>query len=407
MKTSMPKVMFYVQHLLGIGHIKRASLLVKAWCERGFDVTVVSGGEPVPQFGFEGAELLQLDPIKTADAEFSTLIDGAGSVLTEAFKSRRRQQLLQSFDRIQPDVLVLESYPFGRRQLRWELDPLLERAKRVDPALVIVASVRDILQARKPERIRETLIKLDRYFDKIMVHGDGAFIPLTDSFPAGLELRDKLCYSGYVTEAADPALRLSANQHSSAHLDGENEVIVSAGGGAVGFSLMQAAIQAKAQSSLAGLNWRFLLGPNVPSDQWQQLQQQVDDRTVIEAARDDFPALLSRCRLSISQSGYNTVMDILQANCAAVLVPFEGEAETEQLTRTRRLQQLGLCSMLREAQLNGDTLAKAVDHAMDAFKGRIGELSTSLNLNGAANSALILETLWRQRVQGQEEGENV
>ncbi|MEH6813432.1 MAG: glycosyltransferase, partial [Motiliproteus sp.] len=398
MKAVMPKIMFYVQHLLGIGHIKRASLLVKAWREYGLDVVVVSGGEPVPQFGFDGAELLQLTPIKAADAGFSELVDSDGAGLSEEFKSRRRDQLLQSFDRIRPDILVLESYPFGRRQLRWELDPLLETAKNRDPVPLIVSSVRDILQSRKPERIRETLVKLDRYFDQVMVHGDSDFIPLSESFPAARELGDKLCYSGYVTEPVDPDISPSADQGSGSSLDGENEVIVSAGGGAVGFSLMRAAIEAKAQSSLSQLTWRFLLGPNVSANHRRMLQQQVDANTLIEPIRSDFPALLSRCRLSISQAGYNTVMDILQARCAAVLVPFEGTAETEQISRTRRLQQLGLCAMLQESQLDGVRLAKAIDNALDCLRDRDrdrdGELAGGINLNGAANSALLLESLW-------------
>ena len=45
---SKPKVLFYVQHLLGIGHLKRATTLARAMTDAGLQVTVVSGGEHVP-----------------------------------------------------------------------------------------------------------------------------------------------------------------------------------------------------------------------------------------------------------------------------------------------------------------------------------------------------------------------
>ena len=41
------KVFFYVQHLLGIGHLKRAHTLARALRAAGFEVTLASGGLPV------------------------------------------------------------------------------------------------------------------------------------------------------------------------------------------------------------------------------------------------------------------------------------------------------------------------------------------------------------------------
>ena len=39
-----PCVFFYVQHLLGIGHIARASRIANALQANGFDVVLVTGG---------------------------------------------------------------------------------------------------------------------------------------------------------------------------------------------------------------------------------------------------------------------------------------------------------------------------------------------------------------------------
>ena len=50
----------------------------------------------------------------------------------------------------------------------------------------------------------------------------------------------------------------------------------------------------------------------------------------VERHRADFVDLLGNCRVSISQAGYNTTMEILSCGARAVLVPFGGGAEIEQ-----------------------------------------------------------------------------
>ena len=45
--AGMSRVFFYVQHLLGIGHLRRAATLARALAAGGFDVLLVSGGAPV------------------------------------------------------------------------------------------------------------------------------------------------------------------------------------------------------------------------------------------------------------------------------------------------------------------------------------------------------------------------
>ena len=37
-----PRVLFYVQHLLGIGHVRRAASIARALCEHGLSVTIAS-----------------------------------------------------------------------------------------------------------------------------------------------------------------------------------------------------------------------------------------------------------------------------------------------------------------------------------------------------------------------------
>ena len=72
----------------------------------------------------------------------------------------------------------------------------------------------------------------------------------------------------------------------------------------------------------------------------------------VERARSDFRSLLAGAALSISQAGYNTMMDLLIANCPAVVVPFSSGGENEQILRAREFERRGLLSVIEEVDLS-------------------------------------------------------
>jgi len=69
--------MFYVQHLLGIGHLQRALRISEALVHEGIGVTLVCGGPPVALPRDPSIDLVQLTPIRARDARFD-LVDSAG-----------------------------------------------------------------------------------------------------------------------------------------------------------------------------------------------------------------------------------------------------------------------------------------------------------------------------------------
>ncbi|MHA1108843.1 MAG: glycosyl transferase, partial [Alphaproteobacteria bacterium] len=192
------RVLFYVQHLLGIGHLKRAATIARAAQAAGLDVTLVSGGNPVPGLALGGADLIQLPALRAADKYFKVLLDEHDREWDDAFKDRRRELLLDCFAEIRPHVIVTELYPFGRRQLRGEILALLDAARATTPRPIIACSVRDILvEPPKPERITEMLDRIESHYDAVMVHGDPALIPFDATFPPAGRIADKLRYTGY------------------------------------------------------------------------------------------------------------------------------------------------------------------------------------------------------------------
>lgn len=349
------RVFFYVQHLLGIGHLRRAATLARAISAGGFDVLLVSGGAPVDGLALGGARLHQLPPLRAADARLKELARLDGTPVDEAFKATRTRQLLDLFEAEEPDILLTEQFPFGRTQLRFELMPLLDAAQDRPSAPWIVSSIRDVLRrTASPARVDE-MVQTFEAFDTVLVHADPALVRLDDSFPAWPEIQDRALYTGYVADSNEtppPAIDV-----------GKGEVIVSAGGGAVGAPLLHAALAARPLSPLADRRWRLLVGPNMPEAEVGALRASAGENVVVEPVRADFPSLLRNAALSISQAGYNTVVETLCQGDRAVLVPFGTARETEQADRARVLVERGMVAAVAPDDLSPASLAAAIARA--------------------------------------------
>lgn len=379
-----PRILFYVQHLLGIGHLARASRIATALVEDGFDVTLVMGGRPVAGFPDPAAKTVALPPVTSGDQGFSGLADANVNPIDDAFKKKRRLLLLQTFRDCRPDIVILEAFPFGRRQMRFELLPLIETIRNSSPRPLLVASVRDILQERlKPGRNEESVDLIERYFDLVMVHGDPNFATFGQSFPLASMIEDKLAYTGLVAAPPPPPAAL--------HFD----VVVSAGGGAAGGELVRATVEA-AKISTDGQSWCLISGPNLPAAEFDAISKGLPPRLSLFRFRDDFASLLTGARLSVSQAGYNTVCDVLRAGCRSLLVPFTAGGETEQATRAAGLEGLGLARVLTEPELTPVSLTAAIDAALAGPKPR----SSKLNLEGARGTVNILRGLLKARSEG-------
>ena len=369
--------MIHVQHLLGIGHLKRAALMAEALARRGFSVELVSGGMPTTTTIPAGVRLRQLPPARSPDVEFSRLVDADGRRVDDDWRLTRRRQLLDLFDSLEPRALITETFPFGRNMLRFELIPLLEAARRSATCELVVSSIRDILQPKtRPGRAGETRELIGRYYDRVLVHGDPSIARLEDSFEEAEQIRDKIAYSGYI--AGTETVPGSGGEQSG-------EVLASAGGSATGLKILETAISARPLTVLADRHWRILVSPAIDEADFRSLEQRAGAGITVERNRGDFAELMRHAALSVSQAGYNTVCDLLGSDTAAVVVPFAEGDELEQSLRARRLQECGRLVMLEQRELTPDSLAAAIERAM-ALDTRI-----EVDLDGARHSAELIE----------------
>lgn len=382
-----PRALVYVQHLLGTGHLKRAVLLSDALTRAGLVVTLVSGGLPVPGLMPSHARFVQLPPVAAADVGFKSLVDAQGQPVGDALRQQRRDTLLALWRETDAQLLLIELFPFGRRQMRFELLPLLEAARQAPRAPLIVSSVRDVLGGgqKDPRRQVRMLELFDRYFDHVLVHGDPALLPFERTFAHVPQLGTRLHYTGYVVDVPLPGTGTPGEPH-----DGDGDVLVSAGGGAVGLALLETAIRARSMSQLSSHRWRVLAGTGVDAASFARLTALAlalhGAGVTVERNRADFTQLLRRCRVSISQAGYNTVMETLQVGARSVLVPFAGGSESEQTLRARLLAERGWVELVQEDGLTPAALAQAVDRAA----GREAPAPGPLRFDGAETSARLM-----------------
>ncbi|MDA0702441.1 MAG: glycosyltransferase [Proteobacteria bacterium] len=353
------RILIHVQHLLGSGHLRRIALIARALAAAGHGTHVISGGLPVPDLDLGDASFLQLPALRAADESFSGLIDANGRMLDDALRTERRAILLNELATFRPDALIVEMYPFGRRALAFELEPLIDAARATRPRPLMLCSVRDVVPRKSAPREAEILAVARDRFDRILVHGDSALLPFEVSFPPAAALGERLAYTGYVTPAPEPP--------GGPDAPGYGEVLVSAGGGAVGARLLRAARDARPLSIHgSGRPWRLIAGTALAEDSYRDLAASAGEGLVVERHRADFRALLANCHISVSQAGYNTVLEVLATGKQGVVVPYVGRGETEQSLRAERLALGGFVISLAEADLNPKTLAKAVDAAIEA-----------------------------------------
>lgn len=379
-----PSLLFYCQHSLGMGHLVRSLTLASALADR-FRVVLLSGG-PLPDCIQVPStiELIELPPISLDTAR--QLVSRSGNGLQEA-QVRRQEMILKTYSSLRPRAIVVELFPFGRKKFAGELLPLLEEALQ-DPKLpVVLCSLRDILVTRSDNDMVTSVQRANRYLDAILVHSDPAFARLEESFQPAAPLYVPVRYTGFVAGDSKPQ---AAGQRSGPPL-----IVVSAGGGIVGETLLCTAVEAfQLLRTNTDLQMKLIAGPFLPEHAWERLREMVDGRDglILERSVPELLPELVDATASISQCGYNTALDVLRAGIPALVVPFEEGRETEQMNRARKLSMIGAVRMLPQTEMTARRLADEI-RALLMFKPG----ATNLDFHGAANSTRIVEELVRKK----------
>lgn len=381
------KIVCYCQHVLGIGHFHRSLEICKSLASH-HETVMVLGGPPVTLPSDTGIRFLQLPGLKM-DTHFSTLEPCENGRSLKAVKQTRQERFLAFFRTFQPDIFVVELYPFGRKAFSFELDPLLEGIHRgtLAPCLRL-CSLRDILVEKKDPQRYETrvLARLNTLFDGLLIHSDPTFIPLSQTFSRCNAITIPFQYTGFISPAL-PAVaqgpnalrqRLSLNR-------GDKLIVASIGGGNVGAELLIAC--AKSAKLLVHepnrLHFHLFTGPYSDPELHRKLHLLGCPNLHIHPFSSHFQEWLQAADLSISMAGYNTCMNLLKSGVPALLYPFA--QNREQTLRIQAFTKDSPFLMLTPEKLSPPLLADAIRVHLQ----RKRMVSQAL-LNGAEQSCTLI-----------------
>ena len=379
------KIVFYCQHVLGIGHFFRTHEI----CEKlkDHDVILVSGGDR-PDIPLPGnVRELRLPGLMT-DKNFKNMFSTEKGKHIDAVKEERRKMMFRLFEETSPDVFMIELYPFGRKAFRFELDPILESIhdSSLRPCRV-VCSLRDVLvEKENTASHEERVVKiLNRHFDTVFVHSDPGFLKLDATFSRLDDISIPVVYTGFVTPKPVPG----SGQNLRTRLgigDSDCFVVASAGGGKVGGELLAAAVKAFAQLP-GNCRLQIFTGPLLDDGSFFELKSFEGPSIRVDRFTPDFLSFLDAADLSVSMAGYNTSMNIMAAGTPALVWPFA--QNREQRLRAERLARLGGMQILSDRDLDPERLAGLMTRMLKEKE----RSARAIDLDGAEKTAVWIAEL--------------
>lgn len=393
MAPKMKKILFYCQSSLGIGHTIRSLRIAEGLIE-SFEVHYLDGGERIPGLEYPpGIHRIEL-PAILSDPDFNTVRAVDPEMDIDSTITIRRNIILEAYERLEPETVLVELYPFGRGRFRAELDPLLELAK--DRGSKVVCSVRDILTKRRDrdEFERKVVTRMNRFFDLLLVHSDPDFQRLDESFGRLNDINAEICYTGYVV----PEVAAGTSREN-------RTIIASIGGGRFGHELAEAVVNAAPLlADRIPHQIELYTGPFCPAEVVQHLHQLARDHKNLRIARftPDLHHKLMTTDLSISMGGYNTMMNVIATGVRAMIMGCTNNGGMDQLERVSKLAALGAIRAIGPGDLEPAVFSEKIINCLNEKHTPV-----ALDINGVTKTARALKRITgvSGAPQDQEKGE--
>ena len=366
-----------------MGHLVRSLALAASLAEH-FRVMLLNGGRMPKGFVIPaGVQVINLPPLGVD--ETNQLVSHDKRISVERALDRRKKMMLTCFDNLRPTVVVLELFPFGRKKFAVELRPLLEAAHAEDKGSFIVCSLRDIFGSQQPIQQKyddRAAMLANQFLDLVLVHSDPLFAHFDESFHPTVPLKVPVIHTGFVVPRSIPGAAIQRSR---------KRILVSAGGGSVGESLLKTAIEAlRYFQDDPEIEMKMVAGPFLSDHAWSALRVMARGKPQLNLVRsvNNLCDEMRGAAVSISQAGYNTCLDVVRAGVPALLVPFVRGTDYEQQKRALRLQSLGAAEVMSQESLNPVRLAATIRDLMNRTTAK-----PELDLNGAKRSTQIIASM--------------
>jgi predicted glycosyltransferase len=380
------KIIFYCQYVWGMGHLFRSNELVRAL--GGHDVVLVAGGREVDVKLPDHATLVRL-PGLYMDEQFTTLIPEDPTKTVDDIQRERKDILFSLLEKHQPDVFMIELYPFGRSIFGFELQPLLDGIRQGRfGEMKVVCSLRDILVEKKdPPTYEERVLNiLNKYFDLLLIHSDDQLLALDQTFSRINDIRIPAVYTGFVSPKANPEAGRRLRRELGVGSE-EKLIVASAGGGRSGYALLSCVVDAyHLMAHSDRIRIEMFAGPFRDPAEFKQLTAKSVDGVRIRHFTNRFLDYLSAADLSVSLAGYNTCMNLLAARVPSLVFPYS--KQREQPIRVEKIKNSIPMKILRDKDIEPGLLCRYIQKMLLESRP---SAAVPINLNGAENSAAYLK----------------
>lgn len=377
------RILCHAQNLSGVGHVVRMRAIARG-LSAAHEVYLVDGGRPIPiRRSPDEPEALELPRLFRADGRLSA---AGGPAAVPGLLEERAGILARAVERIRPDIVLIEHYPFSKWELGLEMAATIEAARRSNAR--VLCSLRDVVRKTRyedqpPDVYEARVLSLLREgFDAILVHADPAVTRLEEHFSRAADLPLPVHYTGFVVEPFVP--------HAGSPPQ-EPYALLSCGGGTRSLAFLRASIEAfrrlSAQGTLGAMQLFVFPNPFPGADEVEALRAATRGGPFqLRTFSPDFTTWLAGSALSISRAGYNTASQILKARARSVLVPDPDMSDQE--SRAMRLAELGLATVVEGRPAHVENIAAGIETALARPPVR-----HELDLEGVVTTRAILEKL--------------
>lgn len=371
--SSFPKGLFFSQPTLGVGQLTRSLYICKSLVNF-FDIDFVLGAPDINQIILSPHfHLYEMPPLWLKEWDnVPKLVDPFGKkTVEEVFE--QRSIYLEPFLETRYDFIIIELYPFSKWKFKNEIERIIQRAKQINPACLIICSMRDIAGKKLPYEEQQIVDKAKQSFDSIFIHSDPSVIAFDETFAMASALADKIVYTGYVADPESPPPTQRGKQ-----------IVVSIGGGTYGLELPRAVSLVAAP--LKEYDFLFIMGPKTPPNLRQDLEliKRSLNLTNIQISEfsNHFYSLLNESCLSISLGG-STLVDLVKTHTPSLVYPL---AHVEHVLRANKFASHGVLKILSVQDLHPERLCQVILEQINTPFPMV-----NINTEGSLNTALELK----------------
>ena len=298
------------------------------------------------------------------------------------FFGKDKNDLYENYKEYNPDVIITETYPFGRygwdpfwseHVTTWKhngiLD-ILDHAKESHKK--IYALDRDIPHIN-PKEMYFYIERLNEYYDGIFFAGDYNFIDATDQLHDTPMIDCDVHNTGYVTY---PYQRPS--------VDKRDGILVS-GGDWYELTNRYQRLFIEVKEKLPKTKMSFIVGPKTPKD----ILKMAEDRNINIIHRptvNEFRDYLSVHKMAFTMCGYMTFTDLNITKTPALITPNEPTSSelydvnsnviaTEEPYRANRYSNAGGCHWIPNADLDVDTIMNGIELTLQIKEDDIPDIN--------------------------------